>query len=168
MYHTHGVWLNPDVEVFEKLRHLTNKKHVYCLPWLYISHITHIVCIIFLMYVATIQCLNNRRQETKPSNLQHIVLTHLWPWNSQSHQTYNDNVDCKQSYNQAKFERSYFNGVWEKTMFSDTFRKFSKWGNLLIISPEHVCKWKIVVYMHAWSTWWNQNHTNFQLSWIWT
>ena len=33
---------------------------------------------------------------------------------SQGHQTYNDNVDIKQGYNHAKFERSCFNGVQEK------------------------------------------------------
>ena len=33
---------------------------------------------------------------------------------SQGHQTFNENVDLKQSYNYAKFERSHFNSVWEK------------------------------------------------------
>ena len=33
---------------------------------------------------------------------------------SQSHLTYNDNVDPKQGYNHAKFERSCFNGVPRK------------------------------------------------------
>ena len=37
-----------------------------------------ILCIIFLMYVAIIQCLHCRRQEW---NLQFIFLTCLWPWN---------------------------------------------------------------------------------------
>ena len=32
----------------------------------------------------------------------------------ESHQTKNDNVDPKQGYNYAKFERSCFNGVREK------------------------------------------------------
>ena len=32
----------------------------------------------------------------------------------QGHQTYNDNVDPKKGYNQAKFERSCFNGVRKK------------------------------------------------------
>ena len=31
----------------------------------------------------------------------------------QGHQTYNDNVDPKQGYNHAKFERSCFTGVQE-------------------------------------------------------
>ena len=30
---------------------------------------------------------------------------------SKGHQTYNDNVDPKQGYNRAKFERSCFNSV---------------------------------------------------------
>ena len=30
---------------------------------------------------------------------------------SQGHQTYNENVDQKQGYNHAKYERSSFNGV---------------------------------------------------------
>ena len=33
---------------------------------------------------------------------------------SQDHQTYNHNVQPKQFNNHAKFERSWFNGVWEK------------------------------------------------------
>ena len=34
---------------------------------------------------------------------------------SQGHETWNDNVDPKQGYNQAKFERSCINGVREKS-----------------------------------------------------
>ena len=34
---------------------------------------------------------------------------------SQGHQTYNGNVDRKQDYNHAKFERSCCNGVREKS-----------------------------------------------------
>ena len=30
-------------------------------------------------------------------------------------QTYTDNADPKQGYNHAKFERSCFNGAWEKS-----------------------------------------------------
>ena len=43
---------------------------------------------------------------------------------SQGHQTYNNNVDPKESYNHAKFERSV--------------SAFSKWENTPIISIEHV------------------------------
>ena len=33
---------------------------------------------------------------------------------SQGHETYSDNVDPKQGYDHAKFERSCFHDVWEK------------------------------------------------------
>ena len=55
---------------------------------------------------------------------------------NQGHQTYNDNVDPKQGYNHAKFERACFNGVWEKA----NVKVFSKQGNESIISFEHVQK----------------------------
>ena len=53
--------------------------------WIYFHYtpsITIIIlCLIFLMYVATIKCLNYRGQESKTRNLKFIFLTDLWPWN---------------------------------------------------------------------------------------
>ena len=60
---------------------------------------------------------------------------------SQDHQTYNLNVDPKQGYNHAKFERSCFDGVQEKP----TITVFFKRGNMSISSLEHVQKSKRVV-----------------------
>ena len=81
------------VKVFGMPRHLTKQKHVKNLPWTDTKVTQFVLCMIFLMYVATIQNLNDSRQESKQEsqehNLKFIFLTHLWPWNSQCHQTYN-------------------------------------------------------------------------------
>ena len=66
-------------------------------------------------------------------------------WHIHDLETYNNNVDIKESYNHAKFEKSHFNDTWEKAnieVFSD---------NMSIISLEHVQKSEIVVY--SWFTW---------------
>ena len=52
----------------------------------------------------------------------------------QGHQTYNDNVDPKQGYNHAKFERSCFNGVREKANVNFFFQ-IRKYNDYLL---EHV------------------------------
>ena len=77
----------------------------------------------------------------------------------QGHQTYNDNIDPKQGYNHAKFERSCFDGVLERkqtnkqnktTTTTKTSKQtnkktcfffiitFFKRGSMSIISLEHV------------------------------
>ena len=89
------------------------------------------------MYVATIQHLNYSRQEPKEEseqesrkcNLKFIFLIHLWPWNSQGHQIYNENVDSKQGYNYAKLERSHYNSVQEKGHVKVFYFIFFKWEN---------------------------------------
>ena len=57
-------------------------KDVQNLPWTHISVTQFILCMIFLMLVATIQHLNyswqEPKQESKKHNLQLIFLTHLW------------------------------------------------------------------------------------------
>ena len=74
-----------------------------------------ILCIFFLMYVATIQHL--KVQRTRIKNTQFAVYisdTSVTLKQSEGHQTYNCNVDLKLGYNNAKFERSRFNGAREK------------------------------------------------------
>ena len=58
--------------VGRRSRHFTNKKHSNYLPWIHTSTTQIILCIIFSMYVATIQCLNYRGQESKACSL------HFW------------------------------------------------------------------------------------------
>ena len=93
-----------------------------------------IVCIIFLMYIATIQHSNYKRQESKTCNLQFIFLTNLWPWNSQGHQTYNDNVDpkSKEGYNHNKFEWPWFDGMREKANFLFFFKQGNNYVKYLL------------------------------------
>ena len=65
-----------------------------------------ILCIFFLMYVATIQHL--KVQRTRIKNTQFAVYisdTSVTLKQSQGNQTLNDNVDPKQAYNHAQFER---------------------------------------------------------------
>ena len=66
-------------------------------------------------------------------NLHFIFLTHLYlKKKNQDHQTYNENIDPKQGYKHAEFERSRFNGVREKTGFLQ-MRKYD-------LSPLHICE----------------------------
>ena len=57
----------------------------------------------------------------------------------QGHETYNDNVDPKQGYSHAKFERSCFNGVQERKR-KKVFLFFFQTRKYVINSLEHVCK----------------------------
>ena len=71
------------------------------------------------MYVATIQQLNYSRQESKQEsktyNLRvYISDTPVTMPKSQVNQTYNENVDPKQGFSHAKFQRSHYNSVQEK------------------------------------------------------
>ena len=77
--HIYGVWANPNVKVFNKPT--LDQRKTFQLPLLN-THVTQIIlCIIFFMYVATIQPLKCRGQDPKTCNLQLKFLTHLWPWN---------------------------------------------------------------------------------------
>ena len=62
---------------------------------------------------------------------------------SQGHKNCNENLDPKQGYHPAMFEKSHLNSVREKA--SD--KVFVKSGNISIISLEHVRKSEIVVYL---------------------
>ena len=112
-YHIYGVWVFPNVKVFNKPRLLTDKNHVNYLPWIHTSVTQNTWCIIFLLFVATIYHLNYGGRECTTRDLQCTFLTHLWPWNKVSHQTYNENANPKQGCNHTKFETSCFNGVQE-------------------------------------------------------
>ena len=82
---------------------------------------------------------------------------------SQGHQTITDNADPQQGYNQAKFERSSFNGVLpQKAMF---FFFFFKQGNMLFISLETCAKNLKKSGSHDLLDVIN-NHTKFQLNCI--
>ena len=73
IYHINNVWVNPYAKVFDKPRHLTKKKML--IIFLEYTPVTQIIlCTIFLMYVATIQCLNHKGQEFKTCNAQFIFL----------------------------------------------------------------------------------------------
>ena len=56
----------------------------------------------------------------------------------QGHQTWNNNVDPELVYNQAKFDTSCFNGIWEKSQCNF----FLKWQTMSIISLENMWKLK--------------------------
>ena len=127
----YGVWTNPSVKAFDKPRHLTDEKHVNYLPWMPVTQI--ILCIIFSVYVATMQYLNSSGQESKTQFAVYISDTPLTL--KERSQTYNDNIDPKQYYNHAKFQRSCFNGLQEK---ANLFFFFFKWENMLNIFLEHV------------------------------
>ena len=68
------------------------------------------------MYVATIQNLNYRGQESKTFTLQ-FIFSFVTLKQSQGHQTYNDNMSPKQGCNHAKFKRACFSDVREKANF---------------------------------------------------
>ena len=87
------------------------------------------------MYLATIQCLNYRGQESKtPISLQFSDIP-VTLKQSQGHQTYNEHVDPKHGYNQAEFERICCTGVWEKA----NVKSFSK-EKVCQLSPLNNCE----------------------------
>ena len=88
------------------------------LPWRHISISQFILSMIFFMYVATIQHLNDSRKKSKQvwkaQSAVYISDTPVTLTLSQGHHIYDENIDPMQGYNQAKFEKSHFNSVWEK------------------------------------------------------
>ena len=81
LYHIYGVWVNPNIKASNKPRHLTYEKHVNDLPWVHPIVTQSIFCIIFSMYVTTIQHLNWVKQESK----KHYF--HLCFWHSHDLET---------------------------------------------------------------------------------
>ena len=66
------------------------------------------LCMIFLMYLTTLKCLNYAGQEPRKHNLQFNVFnTHVTLKQRQGHQTWYGLVDPKKDYNHAKFERPH-------------------------------------------------------------
>ena len=95
---------------------MTDQRHVNYLPSTHTRVAQFMLCMIFLMYVATIQHLNYSRQESKQEFKKaqfaaFISNTLVTLKQRQGHQTSNENVDSKQGYDNVKFERSPFNGV---------------------------------------------------------
>ena len=70
-----------------------------------------ILCLIFLMYVATVHHLNYSGQESKKQLAVYDSDTSVTLKYSQGHQTWYELLDPKQGYNHAKFERSSYNSV---------------------------------------------------------
>ena len=66
--------------------------------------------------VATIQLLNYREQESKSQFAVYISDTSVSLKQSQGRKKYNDNVDPKQGYNHAKFEKKVALMVSEKKL----------------------------------------------------
>ena len=96
--------LRKNPPVFNNPSHLTKLKHVNYPSWIH-TRVTQIVlCMIILMYVATIQHLNYRGQESKTHNLQFISDTPVTLKQGQGYQTETENVDLKKGYNLAKFK----------------------------------------------------------------
>ena len=108
------VWVNPNVKGLDKPWYLNDEKHVNYLPWIHIRVTQIILCISFIMYVASIQHLNYRGQESKTRNLQLIFLTHLWPYTKSRSSHLQWQCRPKKGYNRAKFKGSCFSGVQEK------------------------------------------------------
>ena len=103
---------------------------------------TTILCIIFSMYAATVQPLNNSRQEPKKQfavNYSEIPVILKW---GQRHQTWYKLVDPKQGYNQAKFKKPHFNSVCEKA------NVFCPTQETCQLSPLSTCESKNKWYIH--------------------
>ena len=56
MYYIYGVSENPNVNLFDKPRHLTDQKHVHHLSSTHIRVAQTASCMIFSIYVANKQC----------------------------------------------------------------------------------------------------------------
>ena len=123
IYHIYGVWVNPNVIVFDKPRHLTDQNHSNYLPWIHTTVAQIILRIIYLMYIATIQHLHYRGQESETHSLCFIFLTHLSPWNKVKVIKPTRYVGPSEGYEHANFKRFCFNDVWGKVLFFPT-RKY--------------------------------------------
>ena len=73
-----GVRENPNVEVFDKSRHLTDQKHINYLHWTHIRVAQFISCMIFVKYVGTIQHLNYSTQVSKLELNSTICNLYFW------------------------------------------------------------------------------------------
>ena len=87
------------------------KKKVLVMPLRYTPITQSILCLIFMMSVATIPPYSG--QESK-NNLLFMILTYLWPWKGQGHKIWYELLDPKQGYNHAKFEWPTSTSVCQK------------------------------------------------------
>ena len=136
IYHIYGVWINPNIKVFDKPWDLINE-NMLSLFNTHHSHTYHNVHNLFNI------CSNHsplKLQRTRIQNMQFAVCI------SDTHVTLKQNkvikprmtiqTGPKHGNNHAKFERLCFNGVWEK----GNVKVFFKRGNMSIISLEHARK----------------------------
>ena len=107
----------------------TNKpKNMLIIFLEYIPESNHIVHNLFNV------CSNHTTFKLQRTRIQNMLFElyisdiHVTLKQSQGHQSYNDNVDPKQGYHHAKFERSCFNGFCEKV----NVKVFFKWGNKIV------------------------------------
>ena len=131
IYHIYCVLLSPNVKMFNKPRHLTDEVR-YLSPLNRNQSHTNYIAHNLLNSCSDHTTFTLHR--TRFPNTQFAVFISDTPVTlkqRQGHQNYNDNVDSKQGYNHAKFERPCFNGVWGKAI---VFHR----GNTSIISPECV------------------------------
>ena len=160
MYHINGVWENPNVKVFDEPRHLTDQKHVNYFHWTRTRVAQFILCITLLMFKATIQHLNNRRQESKQEsknlNLQFRFLTHLWPWHKVKFIKPTTKMYVLSKVIIMQSLKDLAITVSEKKATLKVFCLFVSFSSVKIcqLSPWTCVKIKIVVY--SWCTWRNQ------------
>ena len=104
MYYIYGVCENPNVKDFDEPKHLTDQKHVNDLPWTHTIVEQFTLCMIFLMYAASMYW-NYSGQKSTKHILQFMFLTHLVPWNKvKVIKPRMTKVDSEQGYNHANFK----------------------------------------------------------------
>ena len=136
-------------------RPLSDRKHVNYLP----SHKSYCAWSSLCMsQPVNIQTTVDKKQ----NKILESTICSLYFWHTcdleiiQGHQTFGDNVDPKQGYNQAKFKTSRYKNVRENKATSNLFLCLFvfKRASMTVVSLEPVRKSKIVV--HSRSTWRNQ------------
>ena len=154
-HHIYAVWVNPNVKVFDKPRHLiNNNKKVSYLPSIHTKVTQIILCTILSTYVATIQSLIYRQQEPKTHIAIYISDTPVTLKQGQGHQTLNDNADPKQYYKHATFERSCFNSGREKANINFFFQ-MRNYLNYLPWIWAFIKKAIFVIYLTYWTVPWS-------------
>ena len=124
IYHIYGVRENFSTTVFDTPSHFTDEKYVDYLPWIHTRFTQSILCMMFFTVCnkhSTFKLQRTRIQMTQFAiYISDITLAFF---QGQSHRTYHYNVDPKQGYNHAKFERSYITGVREKANLKKYYEK---------------------------------------------
>ena len=127
IYSIYDMWVNPNVSFWHaKTLWPTKNMLIISLEYKPGSHKTY-HALSFLMFVATT---TYKLKRTRIQNMQFAVYISDTPgtWKqSLGHKPYNDNVNPKQGYNHAKFQRPCLNGVREK-------------ANVIIFLNEKICQ----------------------------